>query len=543
MQQGSCRSRSVRLSSSSPPVEPIGFYNSAVLAHYYRPIFFLWLRLNFFVWGTHAWGWHLASIGLHVLVSVLVLWVLLQYFQHPGFALVGALIFAAHPAHVESVAWVSGCTDALMALGLLGSLYFWMRNCQAPSRWRRLVSLGCCAMALMAKETAIILPVVIFSHAFAGIHAKNCAHDATPGRLVPGIREAMPYVALATAYLMIRTWVLRGMPSSPSWISRAETFLTLPSLILFYGSHLFWPSRLSLFYDLPLVRDAGSALFWLPLIVICGILAGLCLWYRRTGELRIVVAGLWFLLPLLPILYIRVFPEDDWVHDRYLYVPVLALSVLAGMVAEFLSTKELHQRAGRLPLLILYAAVVFLGMVTVVQARPWKNNLTLYTNAVRLAPDSMLARNNLATEYISLGRYTEASDLLASILKDRPRMWLANYNYAYVNYRLGRLSVASDFFCRAIHIDPNDSDQYLYLGATYLKEGRLATAAEQVNFAIARRPNGMGYHFVLGVIQLQQGNLVSAKEEMQKELTFHPESASAQTQLQMINRQLARNPE
>jgi protein O-mannosyl-transferase len=520
---------------------PIGFYNSAVSAHYYRPVFLLWMRMNFFLWGTSARGWHLTSLALHTLASLLVFLVLCRYFQNPKFATAGALIFAVHPAHVETVVWISGCTDALMALGLLSSLYLWMRSCESSALWQRFASFAFCSMAFLTKETAIILPVMIFFHAFAGIPASGRMGKENGGRLVAALKEALPYLGLGAAYVLLRFWVLRGMPDSLHWASKAQAFQTMPSLVLFYVRHLVWPFKLSLFYDLPVVDQTDSPLFWGPLVLFAAILSGAWIWSRRSGDKRIAGAGLWFLLPLIPVLYIRFFQQDDWAHDRYLYVPVLCLSVLGGMLAEFLSKTEVREKLGTLPLVILCVAVAYLGAVTVVQARPWVNNLTLYTNAFRLAPSNTMARNNLATEYVSAGRYAEASEILKSVLKDRPEMWLANYNYGYVNYRLGNLSVAEEYFCRAIRIDSSDPDQYIYLGTTYLKEGRLAAAAEQVHRGIRRKPDGMGYHLVLGIIELQQGYLSSAREEMQKELAYHPESTGARAQLQIIERQLSGN--
>src|SRR5690242_2599957 len=123
------------------------FINSipGISVRYYRPLFFLWLRVNFFLWGARAWGWHLTSVALHAAVSIFVLLVLRRYFKDPRCAVAGALVFAVHPAHIETVAWISGCTDSLMALGLVSSLWLWMRNVEAPRIAYRLGSLFCCA--------------------------------------------------------------------------------------------------------------------------------------------------------------------------------------------------------------------------------------------------------------------------------------------------------------------------------------------------------------------------------------------------------------
>lgn len=517
--------------------KPIGYFTTITSAHYYRPMDFLWLRLNYFLFGTHPWGWHLANIGLHVLASLLVFVVLRRYFQDAKWAAVGALIFAVHPAHIETVSWISGFTDAALTVSLLGSLYLWMRCIEKPSPWRRIGSITCCALAVLTKETAIILPIIIFFHALAGIPAKSPGRVTKGAQLATALREAAPYLCVTAAYVMIRFWVLHEIPNNPQWISKPQALLTMPSLALFYLGHLVWPLKLSIFYDLPVVSQLSNPLFWVPVVLLCGILIGVWIWFRHAGDLRIAAAVLWILLPLLPVLYIGVFQQDDWAHDRYLYLPVLGLSVLCGMLCEFLWRTEVRQKVGTLPLLIVCLAIACLGIVTVVQARPWESNLLLYGNATRLAPKNTTARNNLASEYLAQGRYQEAGDILKLVLADRPGMWLANYNYGLVNYRTGNLFVAEEYLRRAINIDPNEPDQYVFLGTTYFKQGRLADAAEQLRQGIARKPDGMGYHFTLGIIELQQGDLTSARAEMQRELAYHPEVAAARAQLQLLDRQ------
>ena len=521
-------------------VKPVaGFFANIASARYYRPVFFLWLRLNYFLWNTHAWGWHLANIALHAAASVLVLCVLRRYFQDGRWALVGALVFAAHPVHVETVAWVSGCTDALMTVSLLGSLYLWVKMCESPSLVRRFGSWLCCALALLSKETAIVLPAIIFFHALAGIPAQPPGHAASGNRLIYALRQFAPYLGLAVIYLAVRHWILQGVSGQPHWISPAQALLTVPSLVLFYASHLIWPFKLSLFYDFPMVSRASSALLWLLLLLFMGIVAGTWTLTRRSGNRRLALAALWFLLPLAPVLYVGLFQRDDFVHDRYLYLPVQAVSVLTGMVGQFLSRPALRQTSLPRPLIIMGALVVFLAVITVLRAQPWNSNLSLYTNAVQVAPKNSLARNNLASQYAARGRYDEANALLKPLLEERPDLWLANYNYGFIAYRQGNLALAEEYLRRAIQIDPNDPDEYIYLGTTYFKQGRLLDASEQVRQGIARKPDGAGYHFTLGIIETQLGHLVAAKEEMSTELAYHPENAAAQAQLQAIAQRMA----
>jgi tetratricopeptide (TPR) repeat protein len=182
---------------------------------------------------------------------------------------------------------------------------------------------------------------------------------------------------------------------------------------------------------------------------------------------------------------------------------------------------------------------VGLGLFASLEARPWENNLLLYTNAFHVAPKNALAANNLASEYAARGHYLEAIEILKPLVKERPDFWLPNYNYGYANYKLGNLPIAEEFLERSIAIDPANSDQYVYLGTTYFKENRLFEASRQIQEGIARRPDQVGYHFALGIVYLKMNQLGRAKGEMQKELQYHPENTAAKAQIEAIDKQMA----
>ena len=275
------------------------FYSTAQASHYYRPLVLLWLRLNHFLWGFHAWGWHLTNIALHAAVSLFVFLILRVYFRDPRWAVLGSMIFAVHPAHLETVAWVSGCTDSLMSVGLLGSFYLWI----AARSSRRFQSLFCFVLALLTKETAFILPALIFFHVLLVIPGAPPSSGSRSQRLRNALREVIPYAVVAALYLAFRFFIFRGVSASPRWISHRDALLTVPAILWFYVRHLFVPVHLSVLYDFPIVHQASSPLFWAPLIslVVIILLPGwICL--RRTSDNRILAAALWFFLPLAPVL-------------------------------------------------------------------------------------------------------------------------------------------------------------------------------------------------------------------------------------------------
>ena len=519
---------------------PVGaFYNPANSAAYYRPLFSLWFRLNYFLFGSHPLGWHALAIGVHVLAALLVFFLFIRYFSNAWIAAGAAVIFGVHPIHIESVAWVSGVTDALMAVALLGSLLLWMKSVESSRKIFLSASLVCFASALLIKETAIVLPAILFAHALAGIPAIGPRRQSIPQKSAGAIRAMLPYLVLAGLYLALRLLVLHGFHRQASWTSTRTVVLSAPWLLAVYLRHLIWPAGLSLFHDFAAVTNLSSVRFWLPLFSFAVLALAIALWCVRKSDAVLAVACAWIIFPLLPVIDFALFQRDDFLHDRYLYLSALGFAAIAALCLQALGRSSLAKTAPNLGVVLFLALILSLGLSATVQSWPWKNNLLLYTRAVQCAPENTMARNNLASEYTLRERFDEAANLLQSVLSDRPNFWLANYNYGYISYKTHNFVMAEEYLRRAVAIDPTDPDQYVYLGLTLFREGKSVDAVPMLQAAIQRRPDGIGYHYVLGMILQSQENLRGAADEYRAELRYNPADGAARTQLSIVERQLS----
>jgi tetratricopeptide (TPR) repeat protein len=512
------------------------FHDPAAASNYYRPLFYLWLRLNFALFGLHAFGWHLSSLLAHLAASGLVFALLRRHFRSLWVVAAGALVFGVHPVHIESVVWVSGATDILATIGILGSLLLWLHDgAEPPGPLRWMASLVCYAAALLIKETSIVFPAIIFLYALAGIPREPGAAPASGGRLGRAIRQVAPFLGVTLLYLTARFFVLHGFRGGVPWVSARVAALTAPSVLLSYLRHLLWPAKLSLFYDLPLVESAASPAFWLPLGLLGAVAIGGWFWWRRQRDTAIPAAFAWIVLPLLPVLNIAFFQPDDFAHDRYLYLSLIGLSFAVGALPRVFSAQAPSAQLARAGLAAAALLSLSLALSTAIQSSPWRDNLALYTHAVERAPRNTMARNNLAGQYAARGRFEEAAAIFRAIVVERPDFWLANYNFGYVNYRLKRFDLAEMFLLRAVAINPLDADEYAYLGLTCFRQGRLKEAEAHLRSAIARKPGREGYHLALGAIHLQEGDLPAARAEFLEELKYHPESQPARAQLAALS--------
>jgi tetratricopeptide (TPR) repeat protein len=504
------------------------------LGNYYRPLFLLWLRLNAMVFGSHAWGWHLSTVLVHLVVTLLVYLLAFQLLGNPLDAAISALIFGLHPVHIEAVAWVSGVTEPLLGMLLVASFLCHLKERAAGKKARRwwAASLGLYILAVLEKETALVLPMIVFAYELLpGVEGRP---RAAPADGIQRVRRALwsatPYLVPIPFYLAARTYALKGFSHVMTALPVATVIYTWPSLLWFWVKHLAWPVGLSTFYDLPSVTLPNFANFTLPALGVIGIAVALFWGAKRSSE--VALASLWIVLPLIPLLNLRVFLRDDFAHDRYLYLSSIGLAIVATVALRRLC----FRRANLLgqPAALVVAALVLaplLAFGTAYQSIYFQNNLVFYQHNLRYAPQSILVKTNLATVWGEAGRYDAALQLYKEALESDPGFWYANYNLGYTYYKLGNLGEAERYLLRAIQIRPNKPDQYLYLGICRLKLGRAHEAAAAIRRAIQIRPDGYGQHFALGLVLKLEGDLQGALAQFQAELALNPQHLAARREI------------
>ncbi|TAM82799.1 MAG: tetratricopeptide repeat protein [Acidobacteria bacterium] len=520
------------------------FAYPSIQGNYYRPIFLLFLLLNYKAFGPYAAGWHLVSIASHAGVTYVV-YVLARRLTHDNWtALIAALIFGVNPVHIESVAWISGVTDPLLALFLVPSFLCYLNASEGKAHRRAWLagSLALYAFAMLSKETALILPMIIFAYEWLW-------HETAVLRWPRSIFERacisavriVPFVLLTFIYLVVRWHVLHGLGHTMVPLSISTIVFTWPHLMLFYLRHLVWPFGLSVFYNVPYVYTPAFAPFVLPLAGLVAI--GFLVWLVVRGlgrdsplEGRVALfCCVWILIPFVPLLDLSVLPVGEIAHDRYLYLPSIGFSVLLAMALRRIHTgkvKPLALPAFQAVVVVLLATV--LGTATAIEDRYWKNDMSLYAHGIERTPLNKLARTNLGNAMGEQGRYVEALALYQEVLASDPQFWLAIYNTGYTYYRMGRLPEAEEYFKRAITVNGVDSDEYFYLGLTWMKLGNVEDAEKAVRHALRLQPGGLAYHFAMGMILKLKGDTAGALAEFKEELRNFPGESGAGQQIEAI---------
>ncbi|MCD9187568.1 MAG: tetratricopeptide repeat protein [Pyrinomonadaceae bacterium] len=391
---------------------------SIAASNYYRPTFILWLIFNFQLFGANPFGWHLLNVFLHTGVCLLG-FLLLRKWNLDDFTAFGiALLFAVHPVHTESVAWISGSPDLLFGLFLLASVWFadnfakrysseTNANHGAKYYLDLIFALVFYAFALGAKEVGILC-FPIFALIFARESGKSNA-----------VKLTIPFLICAIIYFIARYFAI-GAVSHPTEdaVSLNDMIFTIPAMFVFYLKQTIFPLWLGANHPL---RPNGSfdfVNFLVPLIVSIAALALFFFLAKRSFVQKIGLAI--FVLTLLPALNASGFMFEQIVHDRYLYFPLFGILMLIVPFFYEICTKFFKEKSRAVFVSLIFFLSIPLVLKTFSYNRVWKTELGLWQDAVKLDPQSAFNWSQLGAILSEEKRTDEAIEAYNNSIDVRP---------------------------------------------------------------------------------------------------------------------------
>jgi len=505
-------------------------------SNYYRPIYMIWLLLNFKLFGLHSGAWHLAVVALHLVVTWQVYRLALEVLRHEIAALVSAALFGLHPIHVEAVAWVSGATEPLVAMPILASLLSYIAFRRHKRARSYAIALAWFCLALLAKESAMMVPMLLLAYDVL------FPLEATE-RLAQRIRESLvrlsPFPILMAGYLAARFHALQALGHEMTPVSLRTNLLTIPSLLLFYLRLLLLPVRLSGFYDLGYVTSAETVLLpaLLCLVVVGLAVAMLWRWRSRPATFALLVV----ILPLLPVMRLSLLPWREIAHDRYLYVPSIGFVLLLGLWFRWsYHGSAAGQRWIATGAICVVMALYFVGSMG--QSLYWADNLVLYARGVNVAPNNLIARTDLASELLRRGRREDALAQYRDVLQREPQFWLARYNLGYAEYSMNDCERGSRDLQLASYQNPMDAETYFYLGQCRFRLGDRENGIALMRHGIdldPRMPNLRASLADALVLMGTQSSLRSALELYRAEARGNPAHPTAARRASELEAQLS----
>jgi tetratricopeptide (TPR) repeat protein len=493
----------------------------------YYPVVHSVFRFLFKLWGENTLGYHLINIVLQAL-SAFLLAVILRRLAVPG-AFLAAAIFALHPVHVESVAWITELKNTLSGALVLGSALAYLHFDDTRRKRFYALALALFVPAVLSKTVTATLPVallVLFWWRRGSIHRRR---DVLP---------LTPFFALGIAAGLLTAWVERtliGAYGAEFQFTFIERVLIAGRVIWFYLAKLFWPSNLIFIYP----RWQVSQAIWWQYLYPLGVLALLAgLWFLRKRSRAPLAALLLFCGMLFPALgFFNVYPfRFSFVADHFQYlasIPIIALAA-AGLatVAHRWRLQPLQAAAA------MMAIAAPLALLTWFQSRQYADAETLYRTTISRNPSCWMAHNNVGILKLP-GHVEEAIAHFKEALRLKPDYAEAHNNLGHALETQGRIEEALAQYREALRVYPDYFEAHSNIGVALQRLGR-PEALEHLREAVRLRPDIADAHNNLGNLLHSLGHHEEARVQYEEALRLKPDFPEAHNSLGITLRELGR---
>lgn len=488
---------------------------------HYWPLVYTTFWLEYRLWGKDPFGYHLDNILLHA-VCTLLLWRILRRLEVPG-AWFAAALFAVHPVHVESVAWICERKDVLSGALYLGAAWAYVEfDTSRGRRWYGL-ALWLYILSLLSKSITVSLPVALALVLWWKRGQLNVKRDLQP---------LVPFVVCGLLLTLFDLWLFYGSSTADELdITMLERLQIAGRALWFYPAKLFWPHPLVALYP-RWTLDAASPWTWLPHLSAVVLFA--LLWYfRARSEVRaVLVAVAFYVVTIAPALNLlkHSFMVFAWVADRFQYLATAGLiALIAAGAARF------GLLAVRRPLRLAGAAVplLVLGVITWRQAGTYHDYVTLFRHNTRVYPESFQAHTQLSTALAQAGKMDEAIAELDTVIRLRPEK-LHTYvmGRAILSAQAGRTAEAVQSFEAALALEPEDAMVHQAFAGFLSDQGQTERAAEHYRRALKSRPDDPATLNDLGVQLWKGGRRDEAISYMRRAVELRPEEPVFRSNLQ-----------
>jgi tetratricopeptide (TPR) repeat protein len=534
----------------------------------WHPLTWISHMLDYQLFGLRPAGHLLMNLFFHMMNTALLFLVLNRMTRALWPSAFVAALFALHPLHVESVAWIAERKDVL-------SIFFWMLTMGAyvfyvekPDTKRYLITLGFFFLGLMAKPMLVTLPFVLLLLDYwplgrlQVVHERNDKTMDTPApekkkkkkkktreaalseniplkktstsipsrqAVQPLLREKIPFFALTLLSSLVTLYAQRNAMAPLETLSMAKRISNALISYVHYIGKMIWPTNLAFIYPLP---DAIPG--W-QVVGAAVLLAGITLLAIR-GMKRfpyLMVGWLWYLGTLVPVIGL-VQVGSQAMADRYTYVPLIGLFITAvwGLTA---LTNNLPYRRVFLPVAAGVLLIVLMAM-TWKQVSCWKDSMTLFQHALNTTTRNSIAHSMLAGSLYEEGKYEEATYHYREAVRINPKRQKWHYNLGNALAFQGQNDEAEVQYREELRFNPRHAFTHYNLANLLVWRGQISEAMEHYRQAIVSNPNYARAHYTLGTLLAVQGKIDEAIVHFREALRIKPDFKEAFDNLQIALR-------
>ncbi len=518
----------------------------------WHPVTWISHMIDWQFYGLNSGKHHLTNLIFHVANTVLIfglLRVMTGTFWRS--ALVAAL-FAWHPVHVESVAWVAERKDVLSTFFWVLTVWAYVVYVQRRGWARYALVLLLFALGLMAKPMVVTLPCLLLLLDFWPLQRMGGWTDAGAVQAKRAdwsrlILEKLPLFAMSAASCLA-TYYVQAAGGAMRLLRHLSTDAHIANALVAYVRYLgkiFWPARLAVFYpyneSLPDWQVLGA----------CLLLFGITVWVIRLSRQRpyLIVGWLWFVGTLVPVIGLVQVGEAS-MADRYMYIPALGIFIgIAWYVAELTS---IWPASTRKVVLSLMAFLVLGGCTlgTCAQIGYWHDSVALFRHVLDVAPNNRVgeynmgvAEYNLAQALTAKGKIPDAMVHYTEALRMNPNDPKAHNNLGLCLAMQGNFSEATNHYAKSALLNPDNADLHYNYGLALNALGDFDGAILQQSESLQLDPNQADTHYILGSLLVQKGRFAEAKTQLLEAVRLKPEYTEAHAKLGLVLTQLGENSE
>jgi tetratricopeptide (TPR) repeat protein len=489
---------------------------TAVVASNWMPVTLSSHMLDCQLFGLASGMHHLVNVLFHALSAALLFLLLLRATKSRWASAFVAFVFALHPLHVESVAWVAERKDVLSTFFWFLTLYAYVRYAETPSLRRYLLVLAPFCLGLMSKPMLVTLPFTLL------------LFDFWPLRRVQWPRivwEKLPFLALAAGVAVVTYSVQH---TSGAFIMVTPLTMRIENALNSYLTYIlqtFLPQRLAAIYSFPNAISAGPPV--VALVVLLAVSAIVIFVWRRRPYYA--VGWFWYLGTLVPVIgLVQVGYQSH--ADRYTYIPLIGFTIMLAWAAV-----DAGRKWPSIKPVVGIAAGLFCMMcvaLTSAQAAYWRDTETLFQHAIAVSPDNWVAHYNLGSYQMSAQeRFADAIPHFQTVLRIRPDHTGARYNLAICLTKTGQEANGIPYYLDVLKAAPDSAEAHFNLGEALARiPGREAEAIPHFQFALRTRPNAETNND-LGACLLNTGRFAEAIPYFEEAVRLKPDSADSHLNL------------
>ena len=543
-------------------------------AGYWQPLTWLSLMLDFQIFGLNPGGYHIVNLLFHITSSILLFLIFNRMTGAMWQSAFIAALFALHPLHAESVAWVAERKDVLSALFWMLTMGAYVLYVEKPDTKKYLLVILLFSLGLMAKPMLVTLPFALLlldywplcrllsRRSAAAIDEKATeskkkrskgkqspvavtAKSTTPGDQVfswstvwPLVREKLPFIIPVVAS-SIMTLIGQQKAGAIESLDTLPIGIRLGNAVVSYVGYIgktIYPYNLAVFYPLFGMRPVWE-------ICLAGILifAATFMIIRKAKTMPYLAVGwLWYLGTLVPVIGIIQVGMQS-MADRYTYIPLIGLFAATAWAVPGLVRNWPHRQA----ILAAGAAVVLsaCACLTFIQVSYWRNSFTLFEHAIRVVDNNYLAHNNLAVALAGAGKNEEAVAHYKEAIGIKPTYENAHFNLANHLSRQGKTDEAIEHYLEALKLRPTYAKAHNNLAMLLALRQNFNEAISHYQAALQSDPTNAGIRFNLGVAMMATHRPAEARDQFQEALRINPGFAEAYNELGILSAQSGRTDE